>query len=191
MDDEALVTLVIGAATVFGAVVATVTAFVVEWRRARHLERRDARKTQERRTEQRKQEVETALAEVRSCVLRLSVDAQLVSEMRKNADARLDQDDLPNQIRVIRAHYPAAVNALESLWTLCPGAATRAAVDELGEAIAWAFRCTRSAGGQHLDSEKIESRIQERLRALGLALAQDEAGPVPLRATGPGPGVRS
>jgi len=174
MSDEALATLVVGAATVFGAVVATVTAVVVEWRRARYRERRERRAAAEARIEQRRHDVRAALAEVRSSVLRLSVEAQLASEMRRNASARLDQDDLPNQIREVRAHYPATATTLEALWTLCPGPASREALDRLTETVSWVFRCARSAGGQNIDAERIEEQVQARLRALSTAITEEE-----------------
>lgn len=174
MSDEALATLVVGTATVFGAVVATVTAVVVEWRRARYRERRERRAAAEARIEQRRHDVRAALAEVRSSVLRLSVEAQLTAEMRKNASARLDQDDLPNQIREVRAHYPATATTLEALWTLCPGPAGREALDRLTETVSWVFRCARSAGGQSTDAEQIERQVQTRLRALSTALTEEE-----------------
>lgn len=174
MSDEALVTLVIGAATVFGAVVATVTAVVVEWRRSRHQEDRARRRAAEERVEQRRKDVRSALAEVRSALLRLSSEAQLAAEMRRNASARLDQEDLPNQIRRVRAHYPAAATTLETLWTLCPGDSSRAAIDRLTETVDWVFRCTRSAGGQSIDPDEIGRRVQDRLRVLSTALTEEE-----------------
>ena len=174
MSDEALVTLIIGAATVFGAVVATVTAVVVEWRRSRYQERRERRLAVEVRAEQREQEVRTALVAVRASLRPVSPEAQLTAEMRRNANARLDDGDLPQQIRSVRTCHPAAVTTLEALWTLCPGASTRTAIDRLIETISWVFRCTRSAGGQSVEAEEIERRVQERLRALSTALTEEE-----------------
>ncbi|GAA3225278.1 hypothetical protein [Actinocorallia longicatena] len=174
MDTGTVITLTIGVATLLGTVMAAVGGMAVEWWRSRHRERREqlAREWEQRALDIR--ELRSALAEVRSSVLTFSVDVQLTLEMLRSASARLDNGDLAQQIHRTRGDYPAAVTALEALWTLCPTEESRTAVEELCETAAWAFRNTWSAGGQGIAPEKVDEQVRVRLRTLSVSLAISE-----------------
>ncbi|MCP9953138.1 hypothetical protein [Actinomadura madurae] len=165
-----MVALAVGSATILGTVMATVGGFVAEWRRTRLARRYEQDQRLEKDQEEHRQELHAALGEVRLAVIRVSIDTQLAQKMRQSPAARLDDQDLPAQIRRTRDDYPIAEAALLRLWAASRSEETRTAVTSLLEDVAWAFDYGSSADGSDIDPAEVDRRIRRRIQDLSVAV---------------------
>ncbi|MEU7740688.1 hypothetical protein [Nonomuraea sp. NPDC049158] len=157
--------LITGSSAVLAALSGAAWSVVTERTRARHarVAARELRAAE--REDASARELRTAFADAQTAVLQLGLTVGISLDMRSSRNARLDGEDLPAQLRLVRTEYLAAKVAIERLWPLCPPERHRK-IKELSDAASEAFSYARSVGSPMAAAEKVEVDLQESLRAL-------------------------
>ncbi|MFC5835812.1 hypothetical protein [Nonomuraea insulae] len=179
MNPTALVALITGASTALGATLTAIWALLNERMKAKdeRLRKQDERLAEA--ADNRRRELGEVYDAAQSSALKLALTARLALEMRRDANVRLDNEDLPGQLRQARADYQAARVAIAKLWAVCAEEKQRQAIDDVKAVSDEIFGHAISSGSRTVDPKIVEDRIQSSLRGLTLAVfPPDQEEPV-------------
>ncbi|MFI6705033.1 hypothetical protein ACIBF7_01285 [Nonomuraea sp. NPDC050478] len=171
--DTALVALITGGSAVLAAFTGAGWSVVTERAKAKHARRAAEEQRDAERRDARARETWDAYYKTQAAVLGLGLSVGISLDMRASSNARLDGEDLPTQLRLVRAEYLAATVAIERLWPLCPPS-SHDNLRMLSNEVSTAFGYARGVSQQQVTATEVEKALQERLRALGDDLSRDE-----------------
>lgn len=178
MNPTALVALITGTSTALAATLTAVWALLNERMKAKYerLRQQDVRLADA--ADNRRRELREVYDAAQSSVLKLALTVRLALEMRRDSNVRLDDDDLPGQLRQARVDYQEARVAIARLWAECAGDRQRQAIDDVKAVSDEVFGHAISSGSRTVDPKIVEERIQSSLRGLTLVVFPDQEEPV-------------
>ncbi|GAA4933584.1 hypothetical protein HD597_009613 [Nonomuraea thailandensis] len=179
MNPTALIAIITGTSTILAATLTAVWALLNERMKAKYERIRLEDERRAEATENRRRELRESCEAVQSSVLKLALTARLVLQMRRDANVRLDPEDLPDRLRQARDDYHAARVAIAQLWALCGEEGRRQAIDEVNAVCDDVFGHIISSGTRTVDPGIVEDKVQSSLRGLTLAIFPSPGGEEP------------